>query len=62
LKGTTLHDLENMDDGSYDQFANKNTTYSENLYTSQAPDINKLSKQQIATAEKVSREIAMKDS
>ena len=35
LKGTTLDDLGNEDDGdTYDQFKNKNTTYSENLYTS----------------------------
>ena len=35
LRHTTLGDLEHEDDGvHYDQFANKNTTYSESLYTS----------------------------
>ena len=57
-----LNDLEFDEGGHYDQFANKQSTYSENLYTSSAPDISKFSRAQLQQAERVSREIAMEDS
>ena len=51
--------LDEADDGSqYDQFAGRNTTYSENLYSNvQLPDMGQLSKKQVELAERVSREI-----
>ena len=63
LKKTSLNDLANMDDGNaYDQFANKKSTYSENLYTSARPDMKAISHQQHQEAERVSREILNQDS
>lgn len=39
-----LGELGDDDDGvSFDQFKNKHSTYSESLYTSMKPDLNKLS-------------------
>ena len=51
--------LDEADDGSqYDQFAGRNTTYSENLYSNvHVPALDKLSKPQLELAERVSREI-----
>lgn len=62
LAGLSLNDLESIDEGeSFDQFANRKTTYNESLYNT-SYDINSFTKEQIAEAERIDREISMKDS
>ena len=63
VQGTSsLHELEQADEdkSSFDQFANRRTTYKESLYNT-TYDINKLSRSQIEEAERIDREISSKD-
>ena len=57
----SLNDLMRTDEGSYDQFAGKNTTYDETAYGYTTIDESKLSKAQIDHAKKVEREILSGD-
>ena len=57
----SLNDLIRTDEGSYDQFAGKNTTYDETAYGYTTIDESKLSKAQIDHAKKVEREILSGD-
>jgi len=59
--GTSLNDLENNSGSSFDQFANRITTYNESLYSTSI-DINSLTQAQVREAERIDREISMKDS
>lgn len=55
-QGSSLNDLMKTDEGSYDQFADKKTTYKESLYNT-TYDIRKFSKAQIDHAHKIEKEI-----
>jgi len=56
----SLNDLEKDNKGSYDQFKGRNTTYKESLYNV-SYDQSKLSKEEIARAERIEREINSQD-